>query len=1624
MDSLKDADIFSLASSSCLTEKDIFICGFGQNDFTNKIKTALEKSARCSVSTDNSPVPAGREFMLNMQSLIKHAKFKVFLVTSKIAEYPGQLYQYLNLQSCLSSNTLVMDMTYDEMLSSRKFSLKNVFPNSCIVKHMPGASSDQISVTIRNFYQQNLFSDIPKTSPRHEANVSVAPEDDTESFHTAFDDCTGASRSCISTPIFFTEEDLTPVNEAQDCPVEDLGFFPIETWQHVKVKKKHTSSPIKTQGTVSVPTTIKKGDLYVSELTETISGAKGDCCMICYSIPPYDNTDTGSYKFTQDVVSLWNVPKRGKAYICIGAEYKNNSWKCSGYITTKREWDFRNMFQKKYFNYTPSFHLENISILDNDIAIIVIHEPQASCTEPCSAVDSGPEGLWDQYDVYVRQNYKNVTADEKLQKHIFNWFQKPTKLSAAALDQIESYCAQIDKFYDLVYKFDPKRDFFLVLGPVQSGDTYLESMANIPWRRVFDFDPKTRTCGVLRYIEEHVRAQRFLSVSDVQDKPAPLSKDSTDWVQINSMSDNNPLSAAEAQQWFKKNQKHVKGHIRLVLGHNKPPLLIVLWHEEQSLVHMIKFLQIVVYEMNESGDLMPIVICLPSWPSEGSRLFYFLEENSMEEKVVILSLENVCTALQSITPITTLMLSEISLLPLYKGMGEVRTVSISKADMAWLKVHLDVLSLSDSDAYKQHLQNVGHKLGEEFLKGGQITWEEIFIGAYHAERSIHYDAVKHIKQVILCGKSCVVNIYHTPGGGGTTFARHLLWDLRECAPCVYLSSAMFPIQEVKERVAFLSENTFLPVVLLIDGRSANKVKTLLDQIHYEKLIILHVQRYNLTIEKSDCKENRIYLTDQITTKEAVHLNNIFKSVSETSNKDDIQNLTHEIVNNEKHRMFEYGILSFQDEFIGLASYVEGYLQLAVDHNIDNLADWQKIVAFVSLAYFYGHCHIPAQFFQNILGCEDVVSIENLPNTAQRFIHEDPNHLWKISYNVVAKQILEHILGTQKNNDAVQLGLSRVAKTKLHLLALSFLETVRTRNFNHKYSTRNILDTLTSVFLKRNYKYMDANDVLGESKPRFSRLLEDLVDDKHRLQILKTLVEIFPEEHYFHAHLGRFYSFLAEFNEAEKELQMALDILHERHEVTPNSQRLKKNLSLTHTMFGFCYVKKLEHMLGSRMGYYKPKQNHKETTFQNNILAITSAGITHFEESRTFCRSGNRTYGYIGEIKLRLLVIEFLQKIYGEKWQSYTFQDEEEDNAPSFVQKCLPVCDTLLTECAHVTPQLELNKLCIYYECVNLFTAFFHTPDEALQKWQGRNSTLSRRNQISVIKIKHHKASRHSSKTMIHIDHVKDSDDLKKIVNLYHQSIRHELLHQTPNIRISGDMLEWLYGIRLHLISEDYKLADVLQLVTQWDQRNERDSLSTYYRYVLCTVLAITLPGKKLCAIYAKQSSEERKRLMSCKSHLPDKLSKINREWLSNYDIPSSFRTIVNHLQLGEWGYHERIWKDPAKICQLRPCTGAVVQSAHPYEGKIQLDVKVQHQILVFFVPKNYSLYGKRFGSERKRVEFYIGFSPEHGATAFSVQILLNGTCQICSIPVEIRKLGDRRLNVCPKCNNIVYSPKV
>ena len=333
----------------------------------------------------------------------------------------------------------------------------------------------------------------------------------------------------------------------------------------------------------------------------------------------------------------------------------------------------------------------------------------------------------------------------------------------------------------------------------------------------------------------------------------------------------------------------------------------------------------------------------------------------------------------------------------------------------------------------------------------------------------------------------------------------------------------------------------------------------------------------------------------LTTREAVGLSGVL-AARVPERRSDLESLISE-PDRRKRSPFYFGLTAYGRDFQGLESYVEARLSQTSD-------PVRNAVLFMAFSYYYGQVSLSLQTFGplfGILASKLIKMSKVIPDYVRELLVEADVGVRPAHY-LIAEEILYQELGRTG-------GDLRNWRVGLADLATKFIELLADLPHRKRGTTS---DILRAVIIERDA----AESPAGPWGTDFSPLLEDIPNVDGRRRVLEHLIDKFPEEPHFWAHLGRFFSRVDKDHEkAQTAHQTALGLL-------PNDP-------LLHHMAGMGRRAELYGMLDSL-------NNNLVDEIEAKILEIAGEASREFASARSLGRRSE--YSYISQIQMILRVV--------------------------------------------------------------------------------------------------------------------------------------------------------------------------------------------------------------------------------------------------------------------------------------------------------------------------------------------------------------------------------------------------
>ena len=458
--------------------------------------------------------------------------------------------------------------------------------------------------------------------------------------------------------------------------------------------------------------------------------------------------------------------------------------------------------------------------------------------------------------------------------------------------------------------------------------------------------------------------------------------------------------------------------------------------------------------------------------------------------LVAMPLDQLCFGLNSLLVPSQAPLSDDVVLPSSSG----APIALTSSDKNWLEEEIELVHQNAGI-----LRGSESNVGRDFLMGNEISWHELGL-QYDVERDQTSQLLLLVQQSLNARRSVRINLHHEPGAGGTTVAKRVIWNLRQDYPCGILRRSA--PRETVERLQRIVALTSQPAVILADGAdvSEGELDELFEYIkarHLSIVIIQVLRRYG----SRSTRGRSLSLRSKLSPAECQRFAYILSR--ESPQRKEALNRVLTAEPDRFHTPFYYCLQAFGEDFRRLDSYVTSRL--------DELTDIQRnIIGLLAIAHHYGQKSIPAEAFRHTLSLpasHEVNLPEALSERGLDLIVESVKGEWRTSHDLIAREILKKLLWPN-------FGDSEQWRQNLSGWAVEFAGFCRG---NLPVPSDAMLEVA-----RRTFVYRDNVELLGterSSTRQFAQLIRDIPVKEGRLEVLRALVEEFPDEAHFLAHLG-------------------------------------------------------------------------------------------------------------------------------------------------------------------------------------------------------------------------------------------------------------------------------------------------------------------------------------------------------------------------------------------------------------------------------------------------------------------------------------------------------------------------
>lgn len=1124
-----------------------------------------------------------------------------------------------------------------------------------------------------------------------------------------------------------------------------------------------------------------------------------ECEYLDFKERQYDFSDSGGKtkeqkraEFIKDIVSMYNTKRDQTAYIILGVKKNlDKSYELKGVVNHIDDEILQSKF-KTIIEPVPKFIYEAIPYEGYQLAIISI--PLNNKIGPCLPLKDFPGGekrILNQHQLYVRRGSVNEIANGSEQIQTYKWFGESYFMGSLNEIDSDSRSEVWDVFLEKAFYFNAKDyNYGLIASPVKSDLDLTENIGCIDWFFVVDFDQKTDQSGLLNQCRSMVESRRKIHLIKKGDSNnCNIGKGNTFWYAARGLiglPDTLP-SSERYNHWSRMYSDELRTRLKDAAAcTTKPSVFIVLWDESFS----IDFLKNVLESVDSTFEERSKIIVLAKSPSD-----ILIElTNDFECYCYDISLQSFAQAVrQSVTAASLQPTSDIVALPSNIS----APLEIPKSKIIWLKEELEIVHLNEG------LKAEGNDPGKEFLRGKEISWYSLRL-YYDVPRILTESLEKSIRKALNARSSKRIKLYHRPGSGATTVAKRILWNLHLEFPCLMLKETEPEL--TIERLSYIAEQTGKAILVVVDAshitdRESDKLYEKI-AVESKPVVLLEVIRRSESISDN---EGKFYLDSRLSIQEEEDF--IHFLGREQPNRKDI--LQRQVKSIERRYLtpFYLALITFGRDFEKIEEYIW--------QRIEPLNAYQKdVLAFLSIAHYFGQRSIPAQMFADVLSLpkHQAIKLEKIfPEVTLEILVHSSEDKWRIVHTLVAEECMRQIF-TPLNGDRENW------RQYLSFWALRFIEFCRGES---NVVSQVGLDFIYQVFIKRGN-----SELLGSEQAaskRFSELLDTIPSLDGRLNILKTLTEYYPSEAHIWAHLGRFYDIQKQdFDKALYALGIAID--------------LQKNDHVLFHMKGMIHRSKVYQMIAEKIDFSEVLQESKKAS-------------EAFLEARVF--NPNDEYGYISEVQMLLKIVDYFKVL--KKANSHVAAMTSISKEHKIVREAFQAIEELLEQVRLL--RKGDNPSAHEESCRGQLNSFYGDYNEALQRW---DSLLSRDVYLPPIK-----------RQIVWTYLAKYN---RKWSALRHREIERSIILLEENLEeepsVESNLRLWFQAIRVSRMPPN--IDAVIEKLSYW-HINSNSLESAYYLFILNAIQAIS--GSIQAREAAKKFADVTKQLSRNRSN-----RKISFEW--------------------------------------------------------------------------------------------------------------------------------------------------
>jgi hypothetical protein len=803
----------------------------------------------------------------------------------------------------------------------------------------------------------------------------------------------------------------------------------------------------------------------------------------------------------------------------------------------------------------------------------------------------------------------------------------------------------------------------------------------------------------------------------------------------------------------------------------------------------------------------------------------------------------------------------------------------------------DELARLSADLEMLHSQALSSQLKDEpideFWRGRPASWLDLDQGL-DVPRDIQQELATDIRSVLGKQGSATLELFHSPGAGGTTLARRIAWDLHRDYPVVLVRKYS---QETVERIDDIYRHTGRSVVVVAESAdlTQSERENLYHRLHQwnTPAVVLWVTRTNRRVPG----HHKYHLMDPMSLHEASEFRQSFQiRARDERAQAAVANLRPGNVPVQQLSPFFFGLSAFEKDFGGTRGYVDSHLSNLGERHL-------RVAKYLALVTRYAQTGLPYPLVRRWLtGKWGDLAASNIDyqEDLQKVLGEDLRHLvvddrgeLRLLHPFVAEHVLEAVLVP----DGQRRWQSRLADT-----AVEFIGQVCGHLGSDNTQTRRILQ---DIFIRR-------NQWSGGSMPsaaRFAELIHQVPVRDEAYRILKELTRKCPSEPHFWNHMGRYHIHEMKYGypDAEQYLLKAIELSEGKDSIHFHSLGMVRRLWVKHLLA-------------------------KETANTGQVEEALDRIRSHYEDALEAFAAGRRLdsedeHSYVTPVQMIVDVLNQLVRI--SPYENFLDLVRKSGDVGAWADEQLRLAEYLLDQLDMALPGHRRSS-------------YHNTCERQLQTLHGNIASLVSQWRSLITESRHSGAALVLARAFFREQQQQWSptaaEAFRSVVDLYDSAF------DNRGDLSDSDMRTWF---RCYRKLDEYDELNALQRFAVLADSRSGSQEAHYYLYVLRFMRWLR---------NEEQNQQEVERYLADSKRLArDSRRQYSYEWVGvtdpeDGDQPLPTR-LVHFTELGERRPEPELWEHSDKLLRL---TGVIKEIEGPQSGWITVG---DGRMAAFFVPK-------------------------------------------------------------------------